>query len=137
MSGTRPGVPSATDLAQRQLDAYNAGDGDRFAACYAEDVVVARLPAGEEILRGRAALRAHYGALFAREPLLRAELLSRIPCGAFVVDHERVTTGPDRPARRAVAIYEARDGLIARVWFPPVEEEEPPPPPAPPPATTP
>lgn len=118
-----PGSPE--DLAARQLEAYNRGDADAFAACYAEDVAILRLPGNDVVVEGREALRAHYADLFRREPLRRAELLARTVCGAFVIDHERVTSAPGAAPRFAVAIYEARDGLLRRVWFPPVAAEGP------------
>lgn len=109
----------AAALAQRQLDAYNAHDVEAFAACYSEDVRIVRLPGGEPVAEGREALRALYGDLFRREPGRRAELLARMTCGRFAVDHERVTAAPGAEPRFAVAIYEVEDGLIRRVWFPP------------------
>ena len=119
-----PSPPAgAESLAQRQLDAYNAHDVDAFAACYAEGVEVRRLPGGESVAEGREALRALYGDLFRRLPGRRAELLGRIACGAFVADLEKVTDGPGRPPRRALALYEVEGGLIRRAWFPPVAEE--------------
>lgn len=47
-------------FAQRQLEAYNARDLERFVREYAEDVVVYRLPDPSPIIVGRAALAAHY-----------------------------------------------------------------------------
>ena len=116
-----PGDPpaDAAGLAQRQLDAYNAHDVEAFAACYAEDVRGERMPGGEVVAEGRGALRALYGDLFRREPGRRAELLSRMACGRFAVDLERVTSAPGAEPRIAVAIYEVEGGLIRRVWFPP------------------
>jgi hypothetical protein len=108
------------DLAQRQLDAYNAGDVEAFVLCYSEDVVAARHPSGEVICSGREALRRNYGDLFTRRPRLHAELLARIPCGTFVVDHERVTDEPGAPPRFAVAIYRCGPETIEAVWFLPV-----------------
>jgi len=112
-------------VAQRQLDAYNAHDVDAFAACYAENVRVLRLPGGEVVAEGRGALRALYADLFRREPGRRADLLARIPCGRFVVDHERVISAPGAEPKFAVAIYEVVDGLIRQVWFPPTAGEGP------------
>ena len=119
MESGRAGGGEAAALAQRQLDAYNAQDVETFAACYAEDVRVERLPGGEAVAEGRAALRTLYGDLFRSEPGRRAELLARMTCGRFAVDHERVTSAPGAAPRFAVAIYQVEGGLIRRVWFPP------------------
>ena len=105
------------EMAQAQLDAYNARDVDAFVACYAPDVVVSRLPSGKVLAEGRDALRATYGKLFADAPNLHCELTNRIVHGRCVVDHEEVTGFPGREWVRAVAIYEVEEGLIRKVWF--------------------
>jgi hypothetical protein len=110
--------PTAAELAQRQLDAYNDHDVEAFARCYAEDVEVLRLPGGEAVATGREELRRVYGDLFAKQPGRRADLVNRMECGRFCVDHERVHDGPGTPVRWAVAVYEVEAGLIRRVWFP-------------------
>jgi hypothetical protein len=119
------------ELAQGQLDAYNARDLDAFLSFYAEDCVVRDLPGGAARIEGREAMRARYGALFASCPDLHARLENRIVVGDFVVDHERVQRRRDEPEVAAVAIYRCAEALIREVWFPPTVS---PPPPAPPPS---
>ncbi|MBX3470373.1 MAG: nuclear transport factor 2 family protein [Planctomycetes bacterium] len=111
-------MTTAADLAQRQLDAYNAHDIEAFVACFAEDVVVADVRTGAVIMQGREAMHARYGALFAR-PALHAALVSRTTLGDDVVlDVERVAGLRDDGGEvDAVAIYERRGDVIARVWF--------------------
>ena len=109
-------------VAQRQLEAYNRHDADAFAACFAENARVQRMPGMEVLAEGRPAIRALYAALFQREPERRVELENRIVSGQYVVDHETVTGVPDRSERSAVAIYEIEGGLVRRVWFPPVAD---------------
>ena len=104
------------DVAQRQLDAYNARDIDRFVAEFSETVQVYRLPGAEPVIVGRAALRAHYAGQRFNLPKLHAELLGRIVMGNKVIDHERITGARDE-AYEAAAIYEVRDGLVQTVWF--------------------
>jgi hypothetical protein len=119
----RPARPYRADvttpaalLAQRQLDAYNAHDLEAFLACYTEDVEVRDVRAGTVMLQGREALRARYGPLFAR-PALHAALVSRTALGEDVaIDVEKVRGLRDGEVD-AVAIYERRADLIARVWF--------------------
>lgn len=108
---------SAEEAAQAQLEAYNRRDLDGFAAAYAPEVVLARLPSGEAFVRSRDELRARYGALFRDAPELHCKLLARLLKGRFVVDHEEVTGLPGRPLTHAVAIYEVEQGLIHRGWF--------------------
>lgn len=108
-----------TQVVQRQLNAYNERDIDRFAACYADDVVVGNLgPDGPaEWMRGKDKLRARWGERFASSPELHCRIENRIANGDTVIDHEFVTGVPGRGDTHAIAIYRVRDGLIASVWF--------------------
>jgi uncharacterized protein (TIGR02246 family) len=103
------------ELAQRQLNGYNARDLEAFLAPYAEDVQVLGLD-GKVQLAGKAALRRRYRAVFDESPRLHARLVKRIAVGPFVVDEEEVT-GLAPEAVRAAAIYEVRAGRIATVRF--------------------
>lgn len=104
------------EFAQRQLDAYNARDLDRFAAEYAEGVLVFRPPQPEPVLRGRQALKDHYRNTRFNLPGLHAELLSRMTFGNKVIDHERVHGVSVEPLEGA-AVYEVTDAGISRVWL--------------------
>ena len=106
------------ELAQGQLEAYNARDIDRFLQFYARDVVVYGVPSGEQ-MRGREMMRERYRNLFENCPELDCKLLNRMVMGDWVVDHEEVTghaADPDGVVN-AVAIYRCRDGLIGEVHF--------------------
>src|SRR5204862_7105743 len=63
---------------QRQLDAYNAHDLDRFVAEYAADVEVFRPPAASPVLSGLPAFAAHYARNRFTLPDLHAEVTNRI-----------------------------------------------------------
>jgi hypothetical protein len=106
---------SPVEVVQRQLEAYNARDLERFAATYAESITIYRLPALEPAIVGQAKLREVYTARFS-SPDLHAEIVNRIVLGNKVIDHERVRGIKETPIE-AVAAYEVEDGLIARVWF--------------------
>jgi hypothetical protein len=101
---------------QRQLDAYNARDLERFVAEYTEDVRIFRPPAVEPSITGKAALAAHYAANRFNLPKLHAEVVNRMVLGNKVVDHERVTGVGDAPFE-AVAVYEVVGERIRTVWF--------------------
>ena len=102
--------------AQRQLDAYNARDLERFVREYAEDVVVYRWPDPRPVLVGRAALAAHYRDNRFNRPGLHAELVDRMVFGNKVIDQERVVGVPGAPLDVA-AIYEVSERGICKVWF--------------------
>jgi imidazolonepropionase-like amidohydrolase len=109
-----PFSPSA--LVQQQLDAYNAGDIDAFAATYADDIELFNLPkAGEPTSTGKEALISTYGRLF-KEVKPNCRALSRIVEGNYVIDQEFCQFGEDRRLR-ATAVYQVEDKLIRRVWF--------------------
>ena len=101
---------------QRQLDAYNARDLERFLAEYADDVQVFRMPATEPVLSGKRALGDHYARNRFNRPALHARLVNRIISGDIVVDHEEIT-GLSDASLAAVAVYRVVGGRIQAVWF--------------------
>ncbi len=104
------------DLAQRQLNAYNARNLDAFLEPYADDVAIYDLP-DKLISKGKEAMQKRYGAMFTKTPGLHCELVNRIVMGNTVIDHERVTFGTDRGPVQAIAIYKIENGKIQTVYF--------------------
>lgn len=116
--------PSATDrggiaaTVQRSVDAYNAHDIERFATEYADDAEIVDTIGGNVLIRGKAQLKEHYGALFRRHPNARTEILSlRVQGDHHVLDRERAS-GAGQPFESEIQ-YEIKDQLIVRVWVPP------------------
>ena len=109
-----PDTPA--DLAQRQLNAYNARDIEAFLEPYAEDVELYDLP-DKLISKGIDAMRKNYGGFFAKATALHCELVNRIVIGNTVVDHERVTVVADKAPTEAIAIYKIENGKIKKVYF--------------------
>jgi len=107
---------SASDIAQAQLDAYNAQDLDAHCAQFSDDVRVADLN-GVVTVEGLAAYRARYAKVFAEFPANQATLLHRIEIGNVVIDHERVARAPNAEPFEVAAIYTIIDGKIGRVDF--------------------
>ena len=103
------------EVVEEQLQAYNARDLERFAATYAQDIRIWRMPATEPSIVGQTKLREVYAKRFA-SPSLHATIVNRIATGDKVIDHERVV-GIEAGPIEAVAVYQVADGLIARVWF--------------------
>lgn len=110
-------VRTSEEVVQEQVEAYNAHDMAAFLASYCEAVEVLRFPENTLLIRGQEALRAAYTSRFAPGSKIHAKIIDRIVEGPLVIDKE-VIAGliPDRHLE-ATAIYEVRDGLIARVWF--------------------
>lgn len=103
-------------FAQRQLDAYNDKDLERFVREYTDDVLVYRMPQAEPVLVGKPALADHYAKTRFNLPHLHAALVNRMVFGNKVIDHERVTGVADTP-REVAAVYEVSAGGISKVWF--------------------
>lgn len=103
-------------FAQRQLDAYNARDLERFIAEYTDDVQVFDLGASEPIIVGKAAFAARYRDHRFNLPELHAKLVYRMVIGDKVIDQEHVTGVPGGPMEVA-AIYEVTGRGISKVWF--------------------
>ena len=104
------------DPVQRQLEAYNAHDLDRFLAEYTDDVRVFRPPTAEPVLAGKKAFGEHYARNRFNLPNLHARLVNRIVSRNIVVDQEEITGLPEATLA-AVAVYEVVDGKIRTVWF--------------------
>jgi hypothetical protein len=109
-------LPTPLEVAQQQLDAYNAQDIDAFVATFAPDAAI-YMRLGDEAPHtvGSNAIRTLYGNLFKNHPQNRSILMGRMVEGNYVIDHEYLT-GREKPVT-IVAIYEIEDGLIRRCWF--------------------
>jgi hypothetical protein len=107
---------SNLDIAQGQLDAYNAQDLEKYMTYFTEDCLVSGLN-GTPTETNAAAVKARYAKAFAQFPENKAELLNRIAVGNTVVDHELVIRASGGEQFEIIAIYTFRDGLIARVDF--------------------
>lgn len=103
------------DPVEGQLAAYNARDVERFLPFFAEDVVVED-GQGNLVLRGRDAMRARYGPMFAQYTNLHCEIVSRVRVGAYVLDEERITGRQPEP-EHVVAIYRLEGDTIVHVRF--------------------
>lgn len=112
-------MPTAAELADAQLRAYNAADLDDFCACYHPDVVVLDAT-GARTIEGMAAFRERYGALF-RDYAPAATVDARIALGAHVVEREQwARTHRETGARsegEVLVRYTEVDGRIRWVEF--------------------
>ena len=107
---------SPAEVVNAQLDAYNARDIDAFAATYAEDVCVYRMPHAKLVFRGKAQIVEQYGGKTFKSPGLHAQVLGRLVIGNKVIDHERAVGLRPEPVE-VMVVYEVHDGLIQAVWF--------------------
>ena len=107
---------SPVEPVQRQLEAYNARDLERFIAQYTEDIRVFRPPSPEPVLVGKQIFAKHYADNRFTLPKLHAEVVNRMVSGSIVVDHEHIT-GLQEGVVEAIAVYAVSEGLIHTVWF--------------------
>ena len=103
-----------TDLAQRQLNAYNFRNIDAFLEPYADDVEIYSFP-DKLLSKGKEIMRKEYSEMFDKIPNLHCELKERIVQGNIVIDKERVRFGNE--ISEAVAIYHIEDNKIKKVYF--------------------
>lgn len=103
------------DPVTEQLQAYNAGDVQRFMACYTHDCVVDD-GAGNRLLTGHVEMRPRYEALFKSSPNLHCEIIHRMRIGSYVIDEEKIT-GRVPAMSHAIVIYRVKNGLIEHVRF--------------------
>lgn len=102
-------------LVQRQLNAYNGHNLEAFLEPYADDVEIYQFPAKME-MKGKEQMRKAYDFI-TKTPGLHCQLQNRIIQGNTVIDHERVVWGQGSAPVEAVAIYEIKNGKIAKVFF--------------------
>ncbi len=113
-------APTAADVVQRQLEAYNARDLEAFAATYADDVLITSGD-GQVVVLGKDGLRERYGKAFKKFPKAKARIAERkLEGDAVVIDHEIISGRPDKPDSwdAGWVRYEVRDGKIKSVQFP-------------------
>lgn len=107
----------AEELAQKQLDAYNAQNLEAFLECYSDDVMVMEFPSNAVIYQGIVEMKERYGKMFRENPDNHAKLLSRIIKENIAIDHEHVTGRANGRESFAVAMYEIQGDKINKVWF--------------------
>jgi hypothetical protein len=108
---------SPEQLAQLQLDAYNAKKLAEFVEQYDDHVIVMDFPSNIITMEGKAAFTERYKKLFAENPQLHAELKNRTVMGNYVMDHEYLTGRANGTTGEAIAIYEVNETHIVKVWF--------------------
>lgn len=108
---------SAEEIVQKQVEAYNSRDIDQFASCHHPAVELYKFGESTPFLQGLAALKSRYKDIFDQSPNLHSDVTQRIALNDIVIDKEIITgrVGVDRS--NYIAIYQIKDGLIAKVNF--------------------
>jgi hypothetical protein len=113
-SFTQETMPS--EIVQKNLDAYNAGDLSEFMKSFSDSIVLYSFEKKEPIAEGKEAIRALYQKLFEASPELHSTILHRAVIGNKVIDHESITgrKGSSVPVEM-VMIYEVSEEHIVRM----------------------
>lgn len=108
------------EVVQAQVDAYNAHDVQAFAACYADDADVVDLSGKRPEVKGQAALKQAFAFLGKVPGDFGVDIVKRVVNGPVVIDLEHLHgLPPGKQMPDSLAVYEVRNGKIARLWFPP------------------
>jgi len=109
-------LDSPRAIAQKQLNAYNAGNLDAFLSFFSDSVKVYDYPSRLNY-QGKDAMRKIYRDLFFSAPDLHCELINRIVQGQYVIDREHITGMPHGEPQHVTAIYRISKGKIREVRF--------------------
>ncbi|MQR02179.1 nuclear transport factor 2 family protein [Glaciimonas soli] len=105
------------EVVERQFEAYNARDLDRFVSNFSETYRAYRMPSLEPYIAGKAQLTEFYATKRFNDSglKLRAELIQRTVMGDKVCDHE-LLWGLTASSIEMMIIWEVRNGLIETSW---------------------
>lgn len=106
---------NALEVVQRQLEAYNERDIDKFMLTFSDSIKVYKMPTLEPSIVGKEAVAEFYLTKRFNHVGLRAELISRTALGNKIFDRERVWGVNEEPIEM-VAVFEVKDGLIETIW---------------------
>ncbi len=107
---------NVTEIVDKQLEFYNAGDMTGFLSTYTKDVELLNLEDNSIIAKGHDAMRVKYTERFDVQKV-NATIQNRMVIGNKVIDYEHVTGIVKDGFVKAVAVYQISDGLISKVWF--------------------
>lgn len=107
---------SPEQLAQEQLNGYNARNIEAFLAPYSEDVEVYNFPHDLQY-KGKETMRKNYSQMFENIPKLHCQLVNRMVLENTVIDQERVTGFNREEPLEVMAIYKIENNKIAKVYF--------------------
>lgn len=115
LKDNKDSIPTV-EIIDRQLDAYNSGNLNKFLDNYSEDIAIFNYP-NKLSGRGKEFLKDIFTDLFQSSPNLRCEIQKRIIYGNKVIDHEKVFGFENGEPFEAIAIYELGSNGIEKVTF--------------------
>ncbi len=104
-------------IVQKQLDAYNQRDLDKFLSTYSNEIEIYNFQESKPFIAGIENLREVYSEIFNTSPNLNASIRNRIVFDNKVIDQEEVTGRTGIELLKVIAIYEVELDLILKVTF--------------------
>ena len=100
----------------RMIELYNAQDADGYVALMTDDACEAGYR-GAVLREGKEGVRAGLKAMWVQFPQNRAEILSSLELGDYVLLHERVSRSPDSEPFEVMSVYSFEGDKVSRVEF--------------------
>jgi hypothetical protein len=107
---------SIEQIVQRNLEAYNNRDLEKFMYWFSEDIELYSFSEMKLVASGKSAIEKLYKELFAASPNLNSTILKRIVFDNKVIDHESIVGRKGATdILEIVMIYEVKDGKIFKM----------------------
>ncbi len=107
---------SIEQIVQRNLEAYNNRDLEKFMSWFSEDIELYSFSEMKLVASGKSAIEKLYKELFAASPNLNSTILKRIVFDNKVIDHESIVGRKGATdILEIVMIYEVKDGKIFKM----------------------
>ena len=101
-----------------QLEAYNKGDYEAFAAYYNEEIISYDLETCRPIPQmSGPSFFTHYRKKFAENPKIYCRVVHRILHGNLVIDKEVISKYSTNRDHEDLVIYEVDNEKISKMWF--------------------
>ena len=105
------------DIVEKQVEAYNTRNLEKFLDCHADDVQLFSFSESKPYSVGKENLKNVYQDVFENSPDLHTNIINRMVMGNIVIDHEIVTGRKGVDTSTIIAIYEIENGLISKARF--------------------
>ena len=106
-----------SDIVDKQLNAFNEKDIDKFLECYSDEIHVSILETGDVLTTGMDQLKKSMEQSFKSKPKSETLLIERIKQKDLVINLEKILNYIEGKVVNVVSIYEVKDKKITRLWF--------------------
>lgn len=103
-------------IVQKQFDAYNQRNLEKFLEPYADSIKIFRFP-NQLVYQGKQQMRERYKEAFVNSPALHSTLIDRVILGNTVIDNEYIIGKPSKPATELLVIYKIKNQKIVEMYW--------------------